>query len=91
MKKTSIKIVEQRDNSAIDRTIEIDVLKGIGIILIVMGHLEPGTYLMRWLYSFHLFLFFSCSGFLGNDINIGVLSTCYCQILNAYCFRIFFG
>lgn len=44
---------------------ELDVAKGIGIILVVLGHLEPGTYLMRFLYSFSLFLFFTCSGMLG--------------------------
>lgn len=44
---------------------ELDIMKGIGITLIVIGHLEPGTYLMRFVYSFHLFLFFMCSGFVG--------------------------
>lgn len=44
---------------------ELDIMKGIGITLIVIGHLEPGTYLMRFVYSFHLFLFFVCSGFVG--------------------------
>ena len=44
---------------------ELDILKGLGIMLIVLGHLEPGTYLMRFVYSFHLFLFFICSGYLG--------------------------
>jgi fucose 4-O-acetylase-like acetyltransferase len=43
----------------------IDILKGIGIMLIVLGHLEPETYLMRFIYSFHLFLFFASSGFIG--------------------------
>ena len=44
---------------------ELDILKGMGIMLIVLGHLEPGTYIMRFIYSFHLFLFFACSGFVG--------------------------
>ena len=44
---------------------ELDIAKGIGIVLIVLGHLEPSTYLMRFVYSFHLFLFFVCSGFVG--------------------------
>ena len=47
------------------RVRELDILKGIGIMLIVLGHLEPGTYLMRFIYSFHLFIFFACSGFVG--------------------------
>lgn len=40
----------------------IDVLKGIGIILVVLGHLNPGIYLETWIYSFHMFLFFFLSG-----------------------------
>ena len=48
-----------------NRISELDILKGIGIMLIVLGHLEPGTYLMRFIYSFHLFIFFACSGFVG--------------------------
>lgn len=35
-------------------------------MLIVLGHLEPGTYLMRFLYSFHIFIFFALSGFVGS-------------------------
>lgn len=48
-----------------NRIEELDIIKGVGIILIVLGHLEPGIYLMKYLYSFHLFLFFVCSGFIG--------------------------
>lgn len=44
---------------------EIDIAKGVGIFFIMLGHLEPGILLMRFIYSFHLFLFFACSGFLG--------------------------
>ena len=51
------------------RYAELDIMKGIGIFLIVLGHLEPGTYLMRFLYSFHLFLFFFCAGFVGVRYN----------------------
>ncbi len=48
-----------------NRINDLDIMKGIGIMLIVLGHLEPGTYLMRFIYSFHLFLFFACSGYVG--------------------------
>lgn len=34
-------------------------------MLIFLGHLEPGTLVLRFLYSFHLFLFFACAGFVG--------------------------
>ena len=43
----------------------LDILKGLGIFLIVLGHLEPGEYILRFLYSFHLFVFYSCSGYIG--------------------------
>ncbi|MBO5136214.1 MAG: acyltransferase family protein [Clostridia bacterium] len=45
------------------RNISIDVLKGIGIILVVFGHLNPCIYLEKWIYSFHMFLFFFLSGY----------------------------
>lgn len=41
----------------------IDVLKGIGIILVVLGHLNPYIRIEKWIYSFHMFLFFFLSGF----------------------------
>lgn len=41
----------------------IDCLKGIGIILVVLGHLKPGIYIEKWIYSFHMFLFFFLSGY----------------------------
>lgn len=41
----------------------IDILKGIGIVMVVFGHLNPGIYLEKWIYSFHMFLFFFLSGY----------------------------
>ena len=41
----------------------IDVLKGFGIILVVLGHLNPNIYLEKWICSFHMFLFFFLSGY----------------------------
>ena len=53
----------------------IDVAKGIGIILVVIGHLCPsGTWdvmpitnisLTKWIYSFHMPLFYVISGYTG--------------------------
>lgn len=40
----------------------IDVLKGIGIILVVIGHVYSGTTIYNWLYSFHMPLFFLAAG-----------------------------
>lgn len=42
----------------------IDNIKGLGIILIVWGHLYPTLWIKKWLYSFHLPLFFFISGYL---------------------------
>ncbi len=50
----------------------LDMVKGIGIILVVLGHIPftSGFTLMRtWIYSFHMPLFFMISGILGNYTN----------------------
>lgn len=36
----------------------IDVLKGIGIVLVVIGHIYLNPIVDNWLYSFHMPLFF---------------------------------
>ena len=41
---------------------QIDILKAIGILLVVAGH--AGSPLYHWIYSFHMPLFFFVSGFL---------------------------
>lgn len=40
----------------------LDVLKGIGIILVVIGHVYSNETIYRWLYSFHMPLFFFAAG-----------------------------
>lgn len=42
---------------------EIDVLKGIGIILVVLGHLKLPNEMTKFIFSFHMPLFFFVSGF----------------------------
>ena len=42
----------------------IDIMKGIGIILVVLGHISYNSILITWIYSFHMPLFFLISGFL---------------------------
>lgn len=42
----------------------IDVAKGIGIILVVIGHISRNEYLNYFIYSFHMPLFFMLSGYL---------------------------
>lgn len=40
----------------------LDVLKGIGIILVVIGHIYSNQTIFNWLYSFHMPLFFLAAG-----------------------------
>ena len=42
----------------------ISICKGIGIILVVLGHLNIGEYWHQVIYSFHMPLFFFISGYL---------------------------
>jgi fucose 4-O-acetylase-like acetyltransferase len=43
---------------------EINVARGIGIALVVFGHLNDGTFLRNCIYLFHMPLFFFLSGYL---------------------------
>lgn len=40
----------------------LDILKGIGIILVVVGHIYSNKTIFNWLYSFHMPLFFLAAG-----------------------------
>ena len=42
----------------------LDVLKGFGIIFVVVGHFCDNDRIYHWIYSFHMPLFFFASGFL---------------------------
>lgn len=42
----------------------LDNMKGIGIILVILGHISYNQGLTTWIYSFHMPLFFIISGFL---------------------------
>lgn len=44
----------------------IDVAKGVGIFLMVMGHTSMPDAVNRWIYSFHMPLFFLLSGLVFN-------------------------
>lgn len=48
----------------------VDILKGIAILLIVYGHIIPGTvpFVTDWASTFHIPLFFFVSGLLFNNI-----------------------
>ena len=53
-----------------DRVLWLDVFKGIGIILIVLGHIYRGEALLNWLFTFHVALFFFASGWLYREREI---------------------
>lgn len=40
----------------------LDVLKGIGIILVAIGHIYSNRTVFNWFYSFHMPLFFMAAG-----------------------------
>lgn len=46
----------------------ITIAKSIGIILMVLGHIEIPSLLKNFIYVFHMPLFFFCSGYLFKDI-----------------------
>lgn len=43
-----------------------DIAKGIGIVLVYLGHVAPNIYFRRFIYAFHMPLFFIISGMLLN-------------------------
>ena len=49
-----------------DRDSTLDVLKGIGIILVVIGHSNCPKLLDDYIFSFHMPLFFIASGYFFN-------------------------
>lgn len=52
------------NNSVRKREAWIDVVKGLGIIFVVIGHVNTEGFLLQWIYTFHMPLFFALSGFL---------------------------
>lgn len=63
------------------RFLEIDIAKGIGIILVLIGHLQVPSILKNYLYSFYMPLFFFLGGAIyystpknnGNKLNLIIL------------------
>lgn len=58
-----------------DNRIEfLDTAKGIGIILVIIGHVSTNALINNWIYSFHMPLFFIISGYISGE-SIGIIST----------------
>ena len=50
------------------RNLVVDIMRAVGIILVVLGHSEiSNSFAIRFIYLFHLPLFFVLSGYLYND------------------------
>lgn len=46
-----------------ERDHAVDIMKGVGILLVILGHIDSTPLACKvWLYSFHMPLFFACSG-----------------------------
>lgn len=48
----------------------LDILKGIGILLVVIGHIYSNKIACDWIYSFHMPLFFFAAGWLYKEKSI---------------------
>ena len=50
------------EQSRAERLPWLDILKGIGVLLVVIGHVYSNDTIYRWFYSFHMPLFFLAAG-----------------------------
>lgn len=73
---------EQALNISTGRKYWIDVLRALGIILVVLGHVskEPNTVI--FIYAFHMPLFFLLSGFLFNRHRYDLLPSSFAGLKN---------
>ena len=58
------------EQSRAERLSWLDVLKGIGIILVAIGHIYSNRTVFNWLYSFHMPLFFLAAGWVYKERSI---------------------
>lgn len=58
------------EQSRAERLPWIDILKGIGIILVVVGHIYSNSTIFKWLYSFHMPLFFFAAGWVYRERSV---------------------
>ena len=61
-----------------------DIMKGIGIILVLIGHIPPGERLFHVIYSFHMPLFFIVAGFFASTVKMDF------DVLKKYASRLLF-
>ena len=58
------------EQSRAERLSWLDVLKGIGIIFVAIGHIYSNRTVFNWLYSFHMPLFFLAAGWVYKEKTI---------------------
>ena len=63
-------ILSRAEQSRAERLSWLDVLKGIGIILVVIGHVYSNRTVFNWLYSFHMPLFFLAAGWVYKEKSV---------------------
>lgn len=68
----------------------IDILRGIGIFFVVLGHILHNDLIVKWIFSFHLPIFFFISGFLykKRDIKIDLVKRIKTILIPYYFFGI---
>ena len=70
-----------------ERLVQFDILKGIGILCVLLGHTVLSGFPREFIYGFHMPLFFFCSGvFFKNRCLRQVLSNNLLQLLVPYIF-----
>jgi fucose 4-O-acetylase-like acetyltransferase len=57
-----------------NRIVWIDIAKGIGIITVILGHMSIPNILQRYIFSFHMPLFFFLSGYLFSQQSMSTLN-----------------
>ncbi len=72
-------ILQNKTGGGTERNQTIDVIKGIGIVLMVWGH--SGAPFYNFVYLFHMAIFFVCSGYCWNEKNIQNKSAVWKYIL----------
>lgn len=58
------------EQSRAERLSWLDVLKGIGIVLVAIGHIYSNRTVFNWLYSFHMPLFFLAAGWVYKEKSV---------------------
>ena len=61
---TDLSNVAEKTGLKSNRVEWMDVLRGIGMLLVILGHVSEQEKLVEWIYAFHMPLFFFISGWL---------------------------